>query len=146
MAFELNAAAVTGGTKTKHSAASSSPNETLEIVTQAVRNYAKKAGAVLPIVKAYLFGSWAKGTATESSDVDVCFFLEGYSGRQKIDVLADLSFLRLEYSWLDIELHAFPASFLAGDHFLVREIVRTGIEIWPDQGSEAVQPLDLAEK
>jgi predicted nucleotidyltransferase len=80
-------------------------------------------------VKAYLFGSWAKGTATKFSDVDVCFFLESYGGRRKIDVLTDISLLTRNYCWLGIEPHAIKASFLTDDHPFVREIIGTGIEI-----------------
>jgi predicted nucleotidyltransferase len=47
---------------------------TIEIVTEAVKNYADKARSVLPVVKVYLFGSWVLGTAKKYSDVDVCFF------------------------------------------------------------------------
>jgi hypothetical protein len=61
--------------------------------------------------------------------VDVCFFLESYGGRRKIDVLVDLSILKLEYSWLGIEPHAFQASCLEDVHPFVNEILRTGIEI-----------------
>ncbi|MDR0620905.1 MAG: nucleotidyltransferase domain-containing protein [Deltaproteobacteria bacterium] len=49
---------------------------TLDIVTEAVKNYAEDVRSAFPVVKVYMFGSWAKGTATKHSDVDVCFFLE----------------------------------------------------------------------
>jgi hypothetical protein len=134
MAFEFNAVVCadstrTANTRTTHSARTDGPTATTEIVTQVVKNYANKVRCVFPVVRAYLFGSWAKGTATKYSDVDVCFFLENYGGRPKIDVLVDLSILKLEYSWLDIEPHAFQASCLEDDHPFIREILRTGIEI-----------------
>ena len=47
---------------------------TIEIVTEAVKNYADKVRSVLPVVKAYLFVSWVLGSATKYSDVDFCFF------------------------------------------------------------------------
>ena len=34
---------------------------------------------VMPVDKAILFGSYAKGYATELSDVDICFFLKDYN-------------------------------------------------------------------
>ena len=50
------------------------PLGTTESITEAVNQYTKKVRSSFSIKKAYLFGSWAKGTATFNSDVDVCFF------------------------------------------------------------------------
>jgi predicted nucleotidyltransferase len=102
---------------------------TIEIVTHEVRKYADDVRKAFPVVKAFLFGSWAKGTATKRSDVDVCFFLESWGGRRRIDVLTDISLLTRDYFWLGIEPHAIKASFLDDDHPFVREILETGIEI-----------------
>lgn len=38
-----------------------------------VQNFAKKVSSSgIPVSDAILFGSWAKGTATDNSDIDVC--------------------------------------------------------------------------
>ncbi|MDR0549920.1 MAG: nucleotidyltransferase domain-containing protein [Deltaproteobacteria bacterium] len=110
--------------------------KTFDSVIQAVRNYTDGVRKVFPVVKAFLFGSWAKGNATKFSDVDVCFFLESYGGRRQIDVLTDITLLMLDdYSWLGVELHACLASSLESDNQFVREVLRTGIEIWPGRDS-----------
>jgi predicted nucleotidyltransferase len=45
-----------------------------ETITSIIKNYADEVRQTMPVVKVILFGSYAKGTATEQSDVDVCFF------------------------------------------------------------------------
>jgi len=47
----------------------------LEAVMLDAKDYANKVRCSLPIDKIYLFGSYAKGTATELSDVDTAVFL-----------------------------------------------------------------------
>jgi len=44
-----------------------------EAVNQIAREYALDVSRELPIEKAILFGSYASETATELSDVDICF-------------------------------------------------------------------------
>ncbi|MDR1086519.1 MAG: nucleotidyltransferase domain-containing protein [Deltaproteobacteria bacterium] len=110
--------------------------KTIEIVTAAVRKYADEVRLAFSVVKVYLFGSWAKGTASNRSDVDVCFFLESFNGRSKINVLTDISKLTWNYYWVGIEPHAFEAANLSCGHPFVREILRTGTEIWPGRGSK----------
>jgi predicted nucleotidyltransferase len=102
---------------------------TIELVNLAVKNFADEVRSVFPVVKAYLFGSWAKGTAAEYSDVDVCFFLENYGDRLKAEVLTDITRMTLDYFWVGIEPHVFKASSLEADRLFVHEILRTGIEI-----------------
>ena len=45
-----------------------------EAVNRIAREYAEDVFRELPVEKAVLFGSHAKKTATEQSDVDICFF------------------------------------------------------------------------
>jgi predicted nucleotidyltransferase len=110
--------------------------KTIEIVTEAVKKYANEVRETFPIVKVYLFGSWAKGTASNRSDVDVCFFLESFNGRSRIDVMTDISLLTLNYCWMFIEPLAFEVADLNNGHPFVREVLQTGIEIWPGRDSK----------
>jgi predicted nucleotidyltransferase len=113
------------------------PIKTIEIVTTAVKKYADDVCQVFPVVKVYLFGSWAKGTASYRSDVDVCFFLESFGGRNPIDIMTDISKLTWKYYWVGIEPLAFEVN---DDHPFVREVLRTGIEIWPGGDSQVAYP------
>jgi predicted nucleotidyltransferase len=83
----------------------------------------------MPIDRAYLFGSYAKGTATEWSDVDICFFSDYFANRRSVDVVADLIGLTHKYREVFIEPHVFPTSELENDNPFVKEILRTGVEI-----------------
>jgi predicted nucleotidyltransferase len=107
-----------------------------EAVTHAARRFASEAQKVLPVSKAMLFGSYAKGNATETSDVDVCFFLDSYDGRRRIDVLIELR--RLSHKFDDsfdpkaftaFEPIAFTTSALYNGNPFVKEVLRTGVDI-----------------
>ncbi|MDR0549790.1 MAG: nucleotidyltransferase domain-containing protein [Deltaproteobacteria bacterium] len=50
--------------------------------------------------KVFLYGSYAKGTATDYSDVDVCFFFESYGDIVLFDVRAQL--LGMSHKYIDI--------------------------------------------
>ena len=45
-----------------------------ETVNETISDYVADVKRAVPIDRVFLFGSLAKGTATEHSDVDVCFF------------------------------------------------------------------------
>jgi hypothetical protein len=57
------------------------------------------------------------------------FLLGKLRRRRRFDVLVDISLLKSDYYWLNIEPHVIKASYLGSDHPFVREILETGIEI-----------------
>ncbi|MDR1395210.1 MAG: nucleotidyltransferase domain-containing protein [Deltaproteobacteria bacterium] len=59
------------------------------MVLQAVRNYADNVREKFPVVKAFLFGSWAKGTATKYRQRCGRLFFSGKLWRQKPDRCSD---------------------------------------------------------
>jgi len=93
------------------------------------KSYADDVRRIMPVDRVVLFGSYAKGTADELSDIDICFFLENYGGKQRLDILGDL--LRLSRSYKDafFEPTTFPTSEIYNDNPFVKEILRTGKEI-----------------
>jgi predicted nucleotidyltransferase len=101
----------------------------VETVNQTVRNYVADVKNVMPIDSAFLFGSYAKGTATEQSDVDVCFFSHSFENMQSLDIMKLLFRLTRKYRGIDIEPHGFPTSELKNDNPFVKEILRTGKEL-----------------
>lgn len=104
-------------------------NRTIKTVTEAVKSYANDVRQVFPVVKAFFFGSWVKGTATIHSDVDVCFFLENCGDRSERNVILDIDLMTLKYAGMIIEPHIFKAKTLNSQHPFIREILETGIEI-----------------
>jgi predicted nucleotidyltransferase len=62
----------------------------IETIGREARRYASEVSRELPVEKALLFGSCAKGCATETSDVDIYFFLRDYGGKQRVEIITKL--------------------------------------------------------
>jgi predicted nucleotidyltransferase len=103
----------------------------IETVTQSARQYANEVSRVMHVDKAVLFGSYAKGTADPQSDVDICFFLDSYGGKTRMDIMKELFGLTRGYGCKGIyfEPIAFETSEIENDNPFVKEILRTGREI-----------------
>jgi predicted nucleotidyltransferase len=99
-----------------------------ETVMQITKEYANIVRNAMPIDKVFLYGSYAKGTATELSDVDVCFFLD-FGKKQREDIMLELLGLIHEHKKAAFEPIAFPTSEIQNDNPFVKEILRTGVEI-----------------
>jgi len=101
----------------------------IEAVTQVAKQYADDVRRVMPVDKVMLFGSYAKGTADKMSDIDICFFLDSYSGKRRMDILEKLLWLTEGYKGAFFEPIVFETSELENDNPFVKEILRTGKEI-----------------
>ena len=101
-----------------------------EAINQIAREYTIDVSRVLPIEKAVLFGSCARKTATELSDVDICFFLKSYNGKRKVDLVAQiLGIGGGKYCHVGFEPVIFEIKEMQRDNPFVREILATGIEL-----------------
>ncbi|MDR1165060.1 MAG: nucleotidyltransferase domain-containing protein [Deltaproteobacteria bacterium] len=100
----------------------------VETVKAIVKQYADDVRQVTPVYKVILYGSYAKGYATEYSDVDVCFFLASFGDKDKHDILVTLIGLTYKYD-LCVEPNVFEISDLYDDNPFVKEVLRAGIEI-----------------
>jgi predicted nucleotidyltransferase len=84
----------------------------------------------MPIDKAVLYGSYAKGNASPWSDVDICFFSKAFEDKRDVDVITDLLGLARKYNPdICFEPNVFPTSELENDNPFVKEVLRTGREI-----------------
>jgi predicted nucleotidyltransferase len=84
----------------------------------------------MPIDKVYLYGSYAKGTPHEWSDVDVCFFSKQFEGEKSVNIISKLMEIAWKYNPdICFEPNAFPTSELENDNPFVKEVLRTGKEI-----------------
>lgn len=82
----------------------------------------------VPIQSAYLFGSYAKGTARKDSDIDVCVVSPTF-GKDYIDEMVELNF---QANKIDLRIEAIPMSpddFSDRYDSLCHEIKTTGILI-----------------
>jgi predicted nucleotidyltransferase len=100
-----------------------------ETINRAARNYATDVSRKLSVDKAILFGSYAKGYATELSDVDICFFLKDYNGKQRVEIIAELLGLSGKYRDVAFEPIVFETSEIQNGNPFVREIMATGVEL-----------------
>jgi len=101
-----------------------------EKVISIVQQYIADVKKAMPIDKVYMYGSYAKGTQREDSDVDICFFSNSFESKRSLDVLTELFYLKTKYDkYLFIQPNAFPTSELNNDNPFVKEILRTGKEI-----------------
>ena len=94
-----------------------------------INNYVLELSKEININKVILFGSYAKGTNHEDSDIDLAIFSDDFSNMERIEAL---KFLLLKASDLTIDLQPQPftlADLEDEDNWLVKEVEETGIEL-----------------
>jgi predicted nucleotidyltransferase len=101
----------------------------IETASLIVAKYANEVRNILPVGKVILFGSFAKGTANEYSDVDVCFFLKDLDNSNYLEIISQLLSMSNKYMEVDIEPIAMHVSDLDDNNPFVKEVLGTGIEI-----------------
>jgi len=78
--------------------------------------------------KAYLFGSFAKNTESDDSDIDIALVFKNIGEENKFDLQVQLMLYASEYD-LRIEPHPFSEEEFNSWHPLAVEIKKTGSEI-----------------
>ena len=101
----------------------------LKTISETIKNYANDVRHVMPVDKVILFGYYAKGTATEQSVIDICFFLQSFLGKRRVDILYELLELTHKYKGVYFEPTVFPTEEIERGNPFVQEILRTGIEL-----------------
>ena len=101
----------------------------VEAVNEIINNYVEDVKNAMSIDRIFLFGSYAKGIATEQSDIDLCFFSRSFENQPSIDIMKQLFRLTRKYKGIDIEPRGFATSELENDNPFVKEILRTGREL-----------------
>ena len=81
----------------------------------------------VPIERAYLFGSWAKGKQHRWSDIDLAIVSPRFTNLQTKEHALSRA-MRMDLS--DVEPHGFhPDDFMPDENAVVREIMTEGIRI-----------------
>ena len=101
----------------------------IETVKRIASDYAKDVGRLYPLEKTVLFGSHVKGTATPSSDIDICFFFKNYGGKGRYNLAVNLLLMRKKYKEYYIEPHLFETSDIDTDNPFVNNVLQTGIDL-----------------
>ncbi len=78
------------------------------------------------IKKIYLFGSYAKGTANDNSDIDLAIIFDNLS--DTFDMQVELMKMRRKFD-TRIEPHPFNESDFNATHPLANEILNNGVEV-----------------
>ncbi|MBP3285207.1 MAG: nucleotidyltransferase domain-containing protein [Clostridia bacterium] len=94
-----------------------------------INNYVLELSKEININKVILFGSYAKGTNHEDSDIDLAIFSDDFSNMDRIEAL---KFLLLKASDLTVDLQPQPftlADLEDEDNWLAKEVEETGIEL-----------------
>jgi predicted nucleotidyltransferase len=92
-----------------------------------VKNYAREIEAFIPLRKVFLFGSFAKGTQHEWSDIDVALVADEFEGLPQDMRL----FPRIgsKKPYVRIEALTYPTDYFMQSDPLIEEIKKTGIVI-----------------
>ena len=97
-------------------------------VKRAIRDYVDKIQQQIPVRKAILFGSFAKGTYDAGSDVDLAIFSDHFETMSRVEGITYLLMNAINYG-LDLEPVAFTNKEYDERLGIMDEIVRTGIEV-----------------
>lgn len=100
------------------------PQEVLNITAE----YIYKLNQQIPVEKAILFGSYAKGNYSIDSDVDLAIFSPVFENMTRVDGLTFLLMQALGYK-IDIQPQPFTMKDYIEKTGLVDEILKTGVEI-----------------
>ena len=98
-----------------------------ELVQPTLKTYVDKLSQTIEVKEAYLFGSYARGTATADSDIDILIISPDFSGNPIQDRLLLMEARR----GVDLRIPMHPADFNESNPFVK--------EIWPD-----LVPVDAA--
>lgn len=103
--------------------------EVSEKINEVVHAYILDVSKQIKIEKAYLYGSYAKGSYNEYSDLDIAIFSDNFKGQSFVDAVSFLLSIARRYKDICIEPVAFTTSDLLEDNPFVKEICATGKEI-----------------
>jgi len=95
-------------------------------IIKTVKEYIKEISKKYDIKSVYLFGSYAKGTNTEDSDIDVAVILK--NDMDKFDLMIELMLLTKNID-LRIEPHPFKENEFEEGNPLIEEIKNTGLKV-----------------
>jgi len=85
----------------------------------------------MKLVKVFLFGSYAKRSATADSDIDIAFIIKDLKDDEKFDIQVQLMLFASKFD-MRIEPHPISNSDFNSNNPFVAEIKKTGVELLYD--------------
>jgi predicted nucleotidyltransferase len=108
-------------------------------IMERVREWIGKVNAKIPLTKVLLFGSTAKGTRTEESDVDLIVISKSFKGVHELDRLEMLLHLWSFVEELNILAYT-PEEFnKVKDRFMMRKILSYALDLTPKRQSTTIK-------
>lgn len=99
-----------------------------ENIRQVIVDYLRDLSLEIPIEKAILFGSYAKGKYDNDSDIDLAIFSDYFKDMNRVEGIKYLLKRARKYRGIDLE----PISFTKEDYEervgFAEEVIRHGIE------------------
>lgn len=95
-------------------------------ILKSVKKYIKEISKYYNIKEVYLFGSYAKGTNNEDSDIDIAIIIN--SDNNAFDLMVELMMLTRDID-LRIEPHPIKVKDFEEGNPFVQEIINTGIKV-----------------
>ena len=95
-------------------------------ILEIVKKYVNEISKIFNVKEVYIFGSYAKGTSNEDSDIDVAIVLD--SEENTIDIMVELMMLTRNID-LRIEPHPIKENDFEEGNPFVEEIKLTGLKV-----------------
>lgn len=104
-------------------------DEITQKVEEIAREYVNEVKKHVSVNKAFLYGSYAKRTYNQGSDLDIAIFSEDFTNKKFVEVTAFLLSLARRYKQICIEPVGFSNLDIVDDNPFIKEIINTGKEI-----------------
>jgi len=98
-----------------------------EDINNIVNRFIALVSTEFPVKSVYLFGSYAKGTARDDSDIDIAIVSDKFEGRRFWD--REKLGKYVVKSSFDLEVHPYKTEDFTEDDPFVKEILQTGLKI-----------------
>jgi len=99
-----------------------------QAIKDTIKDYVKHIEGQIPVRKAIVFGSFAKGQFDEQSDIDLAIFSDHFASMSRVEGTTYLLTQALHFEG-DLEPIAFTETEFEERLGIVDEIIRTGIEV-----------------
>ena len=96
-----------------------------EDLIEIIKAYTEALKREFVVERVFLFGSFSKGTSSETSDIDIAVIIKG-----KVDYKDELKAMKLRRNIdLRIEPHLFSLEELENSNPFLEEIIRKGVKV-----------------
>lgn len=99
-------------------------------INEIICNYLSDVENTIKIEKVLLFGSYAKGSFNQHSNIDIAIFSKDFENKKFVEATTLLIKIARKHNDICIEPIGFDSSILLEDNPFIDEILKTGKEIY----------------